>query len=48
MIPSQTNPTNPANEPNKTQPTVGPQQTDAEKKALADKAAATGNSTAKT
>jgi hypothetical protein len=47
MIPSQTNPANPAGEPNKAQPTVGPQQTDAEKKALADKAAAAGNSTSK-
>jgi hypothetical protein len=35
---TQPNPTSPINEPNKVQPSVGP-QTDAEKKALADKAA---------
>ena len=37
---AQPNTTTPTSEPNKAQPAVGPQQTDAEKKALADKAAA--------
>jgi len=45
MSQSSTQPiTTPAAEPNKTQPAVGPQQTDAEKKAQADKAAAANSS----
>jgi len=37
------NPTTPVTEPNKAQPPVGSPQTDAEKKAAADKAQSSGN-----